>query len=58
MKGMVVPIVIGFSAQSPKELVREQEELVVGCLFVFYGISTFPGDLIPNPFLCKVHSLA
>ena len=25
----------------------------VGCLFGFYGISTFVGYLMPNPFLCK-----
>ena len=26
---------------------------LVGWLIGFYGISTFVGDLTPNPFLCK-----
>ena len=27
---------------------------LVGRLFGFYGISTFVGYLMPNPFLCKI----
>ena len=33
--------------------IMHEEKILVGWLFGFYGISTFVGYLMPNPFICK-----
>ena len=52
MRVTVKPTVISVLETVPKGLERGLEELVVGWLFGFYGLSTFMGYLKPNPFLC------
>ena len=36
-----------------KNLIFQQDTVMVGWLVGFYGVSTFEGYLTPNPFLCK-----
>ena len=52
MKVTVIPVVIGALGTATKWLVQGLEDLVSWFLG-FYGISTFVGYLMPNPFLCK-----
>ena len=54
MKVTVIPIIIGALGTVPKGLVKELEELEIGLVgwlvYLFYGISTVEGYLMPKLF--------
>ena len=61
MKVAIILNIIGFLGKVTKGLVQGLEDLditvVVGWLVGFYGISTYVGYLMPDPFLFKLSVL-